>query len=276
MWRPLTVPDKATVLFALQYLKEHFDEAGAAMRDSIFFSRLTGEEVRPPSNTNEVQRLIQQILKGETAAEQVKVAYVLRDDDLDFKEGDTLEDVVGAGGALIDSCMDPPVAAFQVEGDDRWFVVSVECAIDEANPGLIREWIGDRMDDIETGIAAPLDGTDADDAEKELTFLRAELAKLPPRQGHADPPPPTDPGHHTYPFSEPGYDPERSDDENEAKVWWVNAPSETGVRYYASARCLMFDGSVLQEISKKDTDGGIDAVVDADGKVIWEAPWRRE
>ncbi len=68
----------------------------------------------------------------------LKIARVLRYDDIGVREGDTVADVLAAGGKLIDHSIDAPLAVFQTE-DGQWLVASVELVLNEADPVYVQE-----------------------------------------------------------------------------------------------------------------------------------------
>jgi hypothetical protein len=179
----MTRQDKATILFALEYLKANFDDCQELLAGSIFFTKLVGNEVGPPQSADEVQVLIQKLIKEDRPPDQVKLSFVLRDDNLPIQKGSTLQDVLDAGGELIDESMEPPVVPFMVEEDDHWFAGSVEMAVHEANPALVCDEFKIALDTLDL---------DNHDNDKEIAFLEAELNKLPSCEHLLESPPDTD------------------------------------------------------------------------------------
>ncbi len=197
----------AIVTFALNLLASNIDDLKAD--EDVLAGGGETLTLHPLPTSEEIHALREQLQNDAKPADELLVSYVLRDDELEFEQGDTLKDVLVAGSRLIDDCMEPPVSVFQLADDRRWFVASIECHVDEANPAMVREMIDERIEFLE-------DSEDVD--TEELAYLRAELAKLPASSALPYLPPETDPNHHTFQFSETGYDPERDGDANDDRL----------------------------------------------------------
>ena len=100
-----------------------------------------------------------------------RVAEVLKAEGLEFPDRLSVGEILGAGGRLIDSSMEPPLVVFRVSGDDRWWVATVEMEIAEANPGLVAELLEEREDD---------------EVEETASRLDKQGRRLPPRYDDSD------------------------------------------------------------------------------------------
>ncbi len=95
----------------------------------------------------ELEGLKKELLTAEPPS-TATIKRVLGDPDLDgVKEGKTVEEVLARLGRLIDHCMEPPCLFFQLAGDERWWVATVEGCISEANPEAVHERLQEQKEE---------------------------------------------------------------------------------------------------------------------------------
>jgi len=265
------------VSFALEYLAQNLDAVHEDEEPGL----------HPVPDAEEIYALVHKLKERAREADRVKLTYILHEDGDAFgaRVGQTLEELLDSAGSFIDNCMEPPVIVFQTDHDEGWHVASIECVIAPANPAFVREFIETRVEEIEDQYGEDLvclpeefGGQEEYQAEvaevqKELVFLKTELAKLPERE---DVCPPDDDGLETYEFTQTRWDAalHHSVPVAENAVWYVNAENEVDLRYWASFNGISYTNCL---VVPKKLNAEADAVVvpDTNGRESWEAPQRR-
>lgn len=128
----------AMVLYCLRKIQDLVDNTGRrdAMKSNEHFA-----EVEPLSSA-EIDALCEKINFGDDDGPPATtvMSNIIRSEEFDITpEVSTVQDLLNAGGSLIDGCMDPPIVLFQVEGDTRYWVATIEMVIAEANPEFVKD-----------------------------------------------------------------------------------------------------------------------------------------
>jgi len=143
----LNKQETAAVLFALRRLQESFNQdLMLAMKDSDHFY-----DVDPPS-ASDIDVLCEKINYGNSVSDELSKTAVVRevildDDELSITPGGTIAEVLMAGGRMLDGSGMHPTVLFRVEGDDRYWVATVEMNIGLADPEFVKDSLANQEDD---------------------------------------------------------------------------------------------------------------------------------
>lgn len=142
--------DAATILVALEALKQALAnvsaEGWASLKDSIYFSKLLwGKEEAKLPTVESINDLMQRLIKKDYPLPGCVLTDIVYDDDLSVSEGMTVEDLLDEGGLFLDSASANCAVVFRVADDTRWWVMTTEAIVNEANLAFVRDQMSQEL-----------------------------------------------------------------------------------------------------------------------------------